>query len=71
MRNKVIEDDQAGLAAKAMATKEAGATPSRRPLTLRHGTDGFKSVPRADYPPSGAFDAEGHRPVLERSRKER
>jgi len=33
--------------------------------------EGPVSKPRQDQPPSGAFDAEGHRPVLERSRKVR
>lgn len=71
MTSEVIENDQAALAAKAMTLKEAGATPSDHPKAEDHSTEGFQSVPRPDYPPSGAFDAEGHRPVLERSRKER
>ena len=71
MSDRVTENDQATLAAKAMALKEAGAAPSDRPPAAGSATEGFKSVPRPDYPPSGAFDAEGHRPVLERSRKER
>jgi hypothetical protein len=69
--DRVTEKDQAAIAAKAMALKEAGAAPSDRPSAAGSVAEGFKSVPRPDYPPSGAFDAEGHRPVLERSRKER
>lgn len=71
MSNQAIEDDQASLAAKAMAVKEAGASPPDHPTAEDSSSGGVKSVPRPDYPQSGAFDAEGHRPVLERSRKER
>jgi hypothetical protein len=69
--DRITEEGQVALAAKAMALKEAGAAPSDRPPGIGSAADGFKPVPRPDYPPSGAFDAEGHRPVLERSRKER
>jgi hypothetical protein len=65
-----MEDDQTALAAKAMSVKMAGAALEQAPAQDAGGR-GFKNIPRADYPPSGAFDAEGHRPVLERSRKER
>ena len=64
-------DNQIRLAVKAMELKERGATAPDHPPSEDHGNVGIKSVPRPDYPPSGAFDAEGHRPVLERSRKER
>ena len=63
--------DQAAMAAKAMATKQAGAEPPRHPSAGDHADEGLQSLPREDYPPSGAFDAEGQRPALERSRKER
>jgi hypothetical protein len=69
--DKVSEDDQAAMAAKAMAVTTDGATAADHPVPPDHESAGFVSIPRADYPPSGAFDAEGHRPVLERSRKER
>jgi hypothetical protein len=59
------------MAAKAMTLKKAGATPPDHPETENQSAAGFQSLARPDYPPSGAFDAEGHRPVLERSRKER
>lgn len=63
--------DQSALAAKAMATKQAGEEPPHHPPTGDHADEGLKSLPREDQAPSGAFDAEGQRPVLERSRKER
>jgi hypothetical protein len=67
----VKKDDQVSLAAKAKALKDAGAAPPDHPESEDHSNPGTKSVPRRDYPASGAFDAEGQRPVLERSRKER
>jgi hypothetical protein len=63
--------DQGAMARKAWATRELGLAAPDHPSAGEHGGDGLKSTPRPDYPPSGAFDAEGHRPVLERSRKER
>lgn len=71
MNTKKTEEDQAILAAKAMVAKAAGAAPQEHSLARAHDDEGFNNIPRLDYPPSGAFDAEGHRPVLERSRKER
>jgi hypothetical protein len=71
MTDKLEEKTQPDLAARAMATKEAGAQPPRHPQADDQADEGFKSDPRPDYPPSGAFEAEGHRPVLERSRKVR
>jgi hypothetical protein len=69
--NKVTDGDQAAAAANALAVKEAGASAPHHPASEDSASEAFQSVPRPDYPPSGAFDAEGHRPVLERSRKER
>lgn len=71
MKDKLAEGDQVSAAAKAQALKEAGASPPQHPIAEDRPSGTFKSQPRPDYPPSGAFDAEGHRPVLERSRKER
>lgn len=68
---QVFEDDQIVLAAKAKALKDAGETLPDHPIAEDHPNPGANSVPRPDYPPSGAFDAEGQRPMLERSRKER
>jgi hypothetical protein len=69
--NETNKQDQAAMAAKAMAKKEAGSSRPDHPSAGEHAAEGLQPVPRPDYPPSGAFDAEGHRPVLERSRKER
>lgn len=63
--------DQVDLAAKALALKEANETPPHHPPTEDHADEGRESTPRPDQPPSGAFDAEGYRPALERSRKVR
>lgn len=62
---------QATLAAKAMATKQANLDPPAHPPTGDNEAEGWSSTPRPDQAPSGAFDAEGQRPVLERSRKAR
>ncbi len=69
--NEANESRQVSLAGKAFELKEAGTKPPDHPVTEDHANPGSNLVPRPDYPPSGAFDAEGHRPVLERSRKER
>jgi hypothetical protein len=71
MSHETDEASQATLAEKAMALKKAGAEAPEHPAPDDHPNQGTDSAPRADYPPSGAFDAEGHRPVLERSRKVR
>ncbi|HZF42638.1 MAG TPA: hypothetical protein VEZ48_04450 [Sphingomonadaceae bacterium] len=62
---------QAARSEFAFALKQAGASDPAHPETGEHADPGVKSIPRDDLPPSGAFDAEGHRPVLERSRKVR
>jgi len=63
--------DQREAARHAFHTKEAGRSAQSHPAPAGTPNHGITSNPRPDYPPSGAFDAEGHRPVLERSRKER
>ena len=65
------QSDQEKLAANALALKQAGDAPPHHPPTGDHADEGTHSLPRPDQPPSGALDAEGHRPVLERSRKVR
>lgn len=62
---------QITLAGNAFELKKAGTKPPDHPITEDHANPGPDLAPRTDYPPSGAFDAEGHRPVLERSRKVR
>jgi len=57
-------------AARAMELKQAApdtSHPSTEP-TAHHGTN---DIPNNKLAPSGAFDAEDQRPVLERSRKSR
>ena len=55
----------------ALAAKQSGATEPAHPKTGDHADEGVKSIPFEDQPPSGALNAEGHRPVLERYRKVR
>lgn len=70
MTDIVDESSQKHLSEKAAKMKaEPGS--SKRPDVEEHADEGLNPQPRPDYPPSGAFDAEGHRPVLERSRKVR
>jgi hypothetical protein len=63
--------DQATLSAQALELKKANAKPPAHPQTDPHPDEGIMSTPHAAQAPSGAFDAEGQRPVLERSRKVR
>lgn len=65
-----MSKEQQEIAQRALQMKKDAPSPEQ-PRNDRHGTDGPVMTPREDYPPSGAFDAEGHRPVLERSRKVR
>lgn len=66
--------DQVRLAEKALKLKQQGAQPDG-PDYLEHQTDtadmGRIDGPSDHDPPMGALDAEGHRLVLERSRKVR
>ena len=71
MSNETSTDGQIELATKALELKRAGETGPDHPPTEDHPGPGTTPIPRLDYPPSGAFDAEGQRPVLERARKER
>ena len=68
---KALARKHVKVAEKALARKQANEEPPHHPPTDEHADKGMKSIPRQDQPPSGAFDAEGHRPVLERSRKVR
>lgn len=65
--------DQVEIAKEAMRLRMAADEEemSARPENEQHGDEGMNAIPRDDQPPSGAFDAEGQRPVLERSRKTR
>jgi len=61
---------QKDLADKAMALK-SGADAPAHPDPGQTADEGMNPTPRAGIAPSGAFGAEGQRPVLERSRKVR
>ena len=63
--------DQREAARHALEMKEVSRSAQPHPSPADTPNHGFKSTPRPDHPSSGAFDAEGHRPVLERSRKVR
>jgi hypothetical protein len=63
--------DQQRIAEKAAVMKANLDGRENRPENEDHANEGMISTPFQDQAPSGAFDAEGHRPVLERSRKVR
>ena len=63
-------ETQKDLAEKAMAMKAAAPEPAH-PDPGETADEGMTATPRAGIAPSGAFGAEGQRPVLERSRKVR
>lgn len=76
MTNSDNPESQAEIAARALALKqradaEAPEHAEQAAEGVTPGNEGMTSTPRKDYPKSGAFDAEGQRPVLERSRKVR
>ncbi len=64
-------NDQAKLAQKALDLKQANEKPAPHPAAADHAGEGMLPKPDPEQPTSGALDAEGHRPVLERSRKVR
>ncbi|MGV8928904.1 MAG: hypothetical protein ACOH1E_04075 [Brevundimonas sp.] len=61
---------QEALTAKAMTLKKDAPAPIH-PASERTAHDGMNDTPNTGIAPSGAFGAEGQRPVLERSRKVR
>lgn len=67
---KAVPAAQQAQAAKAMDLKQSAPEP-HHPATGRAADEGMNDTPNAGIAPSGAFDAEGQRPVLERSRKSR
>lgn len=62
--------EQKAHAERAMELKAKAATPDTPPPGRTPG-EGMAPHPNAGIAPSGAFGAEGQRPVLERSRKVR
>jgi hypothetical protein len=59
-------------AKKALELKRRAAskTPPAKPSSKKAGK-GMRPIPNNDETPAGALEQEGHRPVLERSRKVR
>lgn len=57
--------------ARRAAELKAEAGEPSHPDSGQTSHEGMTSTPSAGIAPSGALDAEGHRPVLERSRKAR
>lgn len=72
MSKQVEKPTQQQLSQEALARKQANEA---APDYLRHQQDtaaeGSIAQPNPDAPVDGAFEQEGHRPVLERSRKVR
>ena len=66
----MTEPTQTDLARKALVMRNTFRLPER-PIADAPKAELAAETPRPDYAPSGAFDAEGQRPVLERSRKVR
>lgn len=54
----------------ALSMKKAARTETQRPSS-QTAHEGMQPIPNTDIVPSGALEQEGHRPVLERSRKVR
>lgn len=61
---------QVDIAERALELKSRADKPSHPGAGETPG-EGMQSLPDSAVAPSGALDAEGHRPVLERSRKVR
>lgn len=62
---------QAALSREALRTKQANQGSPHHPQSGVTAHEGMASSPNTGIAPSGAFNEEGHRPVLERSRKVR
>lgn len=71
MTGKEKPTEQMKLSEEALARKKENGQEPHHPAPEDHANEGMNSTPRPDQPPSGAFDAEGQRPVLERSRQVR
>ena len=68
-RRQSGKDELVANSRRALTLKRQGAKQARP--TSRTANEGMRPLPNTDIAPSGALDAEGHRPVLERSRKVR
>lgn len=58
-------------AEKALQEKNSLPDPAEPRPEARTADEGMNPIPNEGEPPSGALEQEGHRPVLERSRKVR
>jgi hypothetical protein len=65
------KSEQQKIAEDALKSKKGLPDPAEGRPETRTADEGMNSVPNRDQPLSGALDQEGHRPVLERSRKVR
>jgi hypothetical protein len=61
---------QKEIAEAALETKRSNSDTSTKPPTEK-AREGMRPLPNDEIAPSGALEQEGHRPVLERSRKVR
>jgi len=68
--SKTAPAAQAAKSRRAMRLKAKAPAPAH-PAPGRTADEGMNPTPNASLAPSGAFNAEGQRPVLERSRKAR
>jgi hypothetical protein len=64
---------QQDAAERALAMKNAAPKAERDSMPKPEGAsnEGMRPIPNEDLPPSGALDAEGGKPALERSHKNR
>lgn len=68
--DKGAPETQQDIANKAMELLKS-APPPHHPSPERTAHEGMNDTPNTNIAPSGAFGAEGQRPVIERSRKVR
>lgn len=69
-RNATAREDLQANARRALAMKQS-ASPDQDYPRSRTAGEGMRPIPNTGIAPSGALNQEGHRPVLERSRKVR
>ena len=70
-RYDAARTELSGNARHALGMKRAASDPSANRPSFDTAGQGMRSLPNGGITPSGALDAEGHKPVLERSRKVR
>lgn len=70
-RHVAARSEMTGNARRALRMKRAAGDPAAHRPSSRTAGKGMRNLPNQGIAPSGALDAEGHKPVLERSRKVR